>query len=397
MAMHKKAQSALSDSPPVSPIVIQKKQINIEEFFVKKMDGKEKDKSDIVEMGSVENEDTTSTQVGGDKSIKQMLQDIMVKLEPVDEMNLKLDKMLKDINQLKGDVEENKTDILELKTSVECAQATVSDLQGGVTVLKKDKLAAEQFMVKEKVFQSQIRSLEQKVLDMETYSRRENLIFYGVPEHEGENLYETIMCVIEERLQIHDAKQRMKIVRIHRIGKLSSHSESNKTNSRPIMVRFHYFPHAMEIFRKRAELKKFLGAELEHEQRGLSGGSNVPVCTGISQDFPISISNMRNQLKQVLKVAKKCDKGAFLKVDQLSFKGSTYSLQQCYSVQELDIHSIGTVKRPTAVLFHGCFSPFSNFYPCSFSHNGIQYQCVEQFYQHQKAIHANKGLVATKI
>ena len=84
MAMHKKAQSALSD---------------IEEFFVKKMDGKEKDISDIVEMGSVENEDTTSTQVGGDKSIKQMLQDIMVKLEPVDEMNLKLDKMLKDISQ----------------------------------------------------------------------------------------------------------------------------------------------------------------------------------------------------------------------------------------------------------------------------------------------------------
>ena len=31
----------------------------------------------------MENEDTTSTQVGGDKSIKQMLQDIMVKLEPV--------------------------------------------------------------------------------------------------------------------------------------------------------------------------------------------------------------------------------------------------------------------------------------------------------------------------
>ena len=33
-------------------------------------------------------------------------------------------------------------------------------------------------MVKEKVFQSQIRSLEQKVLDMETYSRRENLFFF---------------------------------------------------------------------------------------------------------------------------------------------------------------------------------------------------------------------------
>ena len=51
-----------------------------------------------------------------------------------------------------------------------------------MTVLKKDKLAAEQFVVKEKVFQSQIRSLEHKVLDMETYSI-ENLVFYGVLEH----------------------------------------------------------------------------------------------------------------------------------------------------------------------------------------------------------------------
>ena len=94
--------------------------------------------------------------------------------------------------------------------------------------------------------------------------------------------------------------QRIKIVRIHRIGKLLRHSESNKTKSRPILVCFHYFPHAMEIFRKRAELKKSQGAALEHEQRGLSGGligPNVPVCTGISQDFPTNISNTRNPLK----------------------------------------------------------------------------------------------------
>ena len=155
---------------------------------------------------------------------------------------------------------------------------------------------------------------------------------------------------------------------------------------------FHYFPHAMEIFRKRAELKKSPGAALEHEQRGLSGGPNVPVCTAIRQDFPTSISNTCNQSKQVLKVGKKCEKGVFLKA---RVKGSTYSLQQCYNVQELDIHSTGKVKRPTAALFHGNFNPFSNFFPCSCSQNGIQYHCVEQLYQ--KAIHANKGLVATKI
>ena len=207
------------------------------------------------------------------------------------------------------------------------------------------------------------------------------------------------MAVIEDRLHIEGARQRMKIVRIHRIGKMPSHPGSNK-KIRPILVRFHYFPHVMEIFKKRAELKKTHGAAQELDQRRLTGFSvvpNPPVCTGISQDFPTSVSNIRNQLKQVLKVAKTSDKDAFLKTDQLCFKGNTYTLQQCYKIKELDIHSIGTVNRQNTVLFHGRFSPFSNFYPCSFTHNGVQYNCVEQFYQHQKALHANKGFVATKI
>ena len=53
--------------------------------------------------------------------------------------------------------------------------------------------------------------------------------FLWCPRTCGENLYETIMCVIEEWLQIHDTKQRIKFSKIYRIGKLSSRVIQSQT------------------------------------------------------------------------------------------------------------------------------------------------------------------------
>ena len=205
------------------------------------------------------------------------------------------------------------------------------------------------------------------------------------------------MDVIVHRLNIPDARQRINIVRLHRIGKLAAHHTSNKPLCRPIMVRFHYFPHSMEVFGKRGCLKESLEGSSLTAHEVATGGNYSVACTGISQDFPINIVNKRNQLKQVLKIAKRYDDHAFLKVDKLVFKGIAYTVQECYNIKEFDIHTVGTWNKTKTVLFHGRFSPFSNFYPCVFSHNGIQYHCVEQFYQYQKALTSNKGLLATKI
>ena len=130
----------------------------------------------------------------------------MAKVEHVDKINEKLDTILQDVNTLKVGVEENKSEIGQLKASVQTAHSLVDGLQKDVTTLRKDKSTSDQFVMKEKVFQEQIKSLEQKIVDMETYSRRENLIFYGVPEDKGEDLQKKVMDVIVHRLNIPDAR-----------------------------------------------------------------------------------------------------------------------------------------------------------------------------------------------
>ena len=395
MASNKNSQASSSSENPLSPIVLQKQQGKIDEFFIKKPNGTGEENKSGREIAG----DLASPQTEDDKTIKDMLKDIMGQLKPMNEMNVKLDQILKDVTQLKVDVKKNKTDIGGLKSSLECTQRTVGDLQMDVNVLRKNASSVEQFVVKEKVLHTQIKTLEKKVTDMETYSRRENLIFYGIPEKQNEDLLEVIMCVIVDRLQIKDARQRIRIVRAHRTGK----STSRKGTIRPILVRFHYFPHAIEVFGKRACLKgdsrkePTEGAQQLCDGRRLSGSSNGPVCSGISQDFPASIANKRFQLKQVLKLAKVLDDHATLRADKLVVKGTEYSIQECYKIKDIDIHSIGTQTKANAVLFHGRFSPFSNFYPCLFNHEGVEYQSMEQFYQHRKALHFNKGLLATQI
>ena len=389
MALNKNSLSLTTDENPLTPIVLQKQQGKIDEFFIKKPNSTGEENRIDVEIAG----DLASPQIEDDKTIKEMLKDIMGQLKPMKEISEKLDKVLRDVNQLKGDVIQNKTNINDLKASLETTQETVGDLQSDVTALSKKVSSAEQFAIKEKVFQNELKTLEQKLINMETYSRRENLIFYGIPEKRGEDLIDVIMCVIVDRLQIKDARQRIRIVRAHRTGKLQR--TSNKPGGRPILVRFHYFPHAMEIFGKRASLKSDRRKEQVHDGIGPSGTLSGTVCTGISQDFPVSIANRRYQLKQVLKIAKEVDDRASLRADKLIFEGAAYSIQECYKIKDIDIHSIGTLTKTKAVFFHGRFSPFSNFYPCSFNLDGVEYHCVEQFYQHKKALHSNKGLLAT--
>ena len=398
MSSNNKSGSSSTGEKPLSPIVLQKQQGKIEEFFIKKPNVTGQDNSSDKEIAG----DSASPQAKDDNTIKDMLKDVLEQLKPMNEINEKLDKILKDVTQLKRDVNQNRTDIKGFKTSLESTQETVSDLQNDVTVLKKNVSSAEQFVVKEKVLHSQIRSLEEKVTDMETHSRRENLIFYGIPEKHNEDLFEVIMCVIVDMLQIKDARQRIRIVRAHRTGKLPKQATSSKARCRPVLVRFHYFPHVMEVFGKRASLKgehtkEPTGVQQVHGSRRLSESSSGSVCTGISQDFPASIASKRYQLKQVLRLAKQLDDRATLRADKLVMKGTVYSIRECYNIKDIDIHSIGTLTKANALLFHGRFSPFSNFYPCSFNYDGIEYQNVEQFYQHKKALHSNRGLLAAQI
>ena len=103
----------------------------------------------------------------------------------------------------------------------------------------------------------EISSLNQKLLYLDAYSRRENLNFMYIPEvapediEEGEGIGDTreiLWKFLEEKLHFEDLKS-IEFQRVHRSG----NKVSNKP--RPILARFLRFTDREKVFRKARKLK----------------------------------------------------------------------------------------------------------------------------------------------
>ena len=131
-------------------------------------------------------------------------------------------------------VKTNKTDevVKVLKENLEFNEDDISDL-------KRDS----------KEVQNEVFELKKQILYMETYSRRENAKFFGLPEeqntsngeermHDGtqlpaEDSKEVIYNFLEEHLQIDRPRDKIEFQRVHRLGKPNVGAKS-----RPIIARF---------------------------------------------------------------------------------------------------------------------------------------------------------------
>ena len=93
----------------------------------------------------------------------------------------------------------------------------------------------------ENVIRSQndrLKLLEYRSIDLEARSRRNNLLFKGIPEQRRENCFAEVRRFIQEELQI---DKDFYLERAHRLGRFSS------TKTRPIIVAFRDFYDTQEI------------------------------------------------------------------------------------------------------------------------------------------------------
>ena len=97
-------------------------------------------------------------------------------------------------------------------------------------------------MEKEENLQEQIDELMSKNLYLESYSRRENIKFFSIPEKEGENTEEIIREFMERELGYHDARS-VELQRVHCINR-----GRNIPGPRPIITRFLRYKNVEEIF-----------------------------------------------------------------------------------------------------------------------------------------------------
>ena len=142
----------------------------------------------------------------------------------------------------------------------------------------------------------------QATIKLESHSRRNNLIFYNIPEvrQESSATTETLYRNLEQNLdKAEEETIEIPIERVHRLGKIR---EDNKP--RPIIAKFSFHKDKERILSSARTL----------------AGTNY----GISQDFPREIVEMRKVLVKVMKEARKKGQDTKLVYDKLYMNGTRY-------------------------------------------------------------------------
>ena len=100
-----------------------------------------------------------------------------------------------------------------------------------------------------KNLEERIDVLEQENEKQQIYSRRENILLKGVKEEKGENVFEKIIGILNQRVKSKSWSYN-DIQRTHRLGRESA------DYCRAIIVRFVNFQDKLEVLRARSELEK---------------------------------------------------------------------------------------------------------------------------------------------
>ena len=240
------------------------------------------------------------------------------------------------------------------------------------------------------LWKARCEALEDSVIKMELHSRKDNIIFDGVSESDNENCADIIYDLLTEKLLIDNARNRIQFSRIHRIGKKKLLSYAGVTSSnmkpRPIIARVIHHDHKEEIMSRRRLLAE-----------PPSDGEQAPgTKIWINHDLPESLRRAKRIWSPVLKMAKEKDKQSRIVGDKLSFKGQLYGTHDL-SKLDLDIASLSMSMTSANVVFYGRYCPLSNFHPVFFAIDGVAFNCVEQYYQFQRALFARRRDIADQI
>ena len=151
---------------------------------------------------------------------------VLTKLQKLDNIESRLDNLFKAVSNIEDAVANLDKEVHNLKEKIKNTNKTVKELEESVDFndeeiakLKRDVKAA----------QKTADDLGKELLYQEHYSRRENLMFIGIEEHntmeqdethhEAENTKEIIYKFMGEELQISNPRDKIEFQRIHRVGK----------------------------------------------------------------------------------------------------------------------------------------------------------------------------------
>lgn len=217
-------------------------------------------------------------------------------------------------------------------------------------------------------------TLKEHTLSMEAYSRKDNIIIYGVNESEGESSIDCAKSVrffFKNLLELSDEQiNAIGFVRCHRLR------ESKNNNTRPIIVRFYRYSDRELIWSKVTHLK-----------------GKFPY--SMSEDFPSEVAFRRNKLYPIFKKARKMpnlEKQVSLKGDKLIIVGKQYTVDTIHTLTgQLSPRSLSERTNESIYAFGGIFSdanPMTNWYKCSFKYKNREFTSSESAYLYEQALSA---------
>ena len=273
-----------------------------------------------------------------------------------------LDDKMEKIDQRLKSIDEKVTEIESLTSRMDNLEVKIDETS---TQLGKEK-------VKVNKLQQKYDELLEKHLSLDSYNRRENLLFHGITSTPDENCTLKVKELLTNTMQISgESVDIMRFQRCHRLG---------KGEKSPIICRFAFYEDRDLVWGKRNSLKKSQYF--------------------ITENFPPEIEDRRKKLYPVLKAAKKQNKKAKIVYDKLIIESKEYSVMSLHTLpQQLVSAAQGTETKNNVTCFFTSASPLSNFHVIEdgFLIGNQKFDCVERYFQLSKAIFAEKPSEIHKI
>ena len=211
-----------------------------------------------------------------------LLPKLQVVLEELVVLETKVDSINKHVCSINAKVLQLQNKVTTLESSLKENVKAVNEMEAGITSLNAD---VEEMKVKADKTTDEVNTLRQQQWYLETYQRRENLRFYGIPEKNDEQ-ENTLEVQVDFKLNLEDAP-RFKFQRVHRVGKFNV----SQRKPRQIIARFLCYGDREQVFSQARQLK----------------GTGM----GISPDLPKGVVDIRKKQIDTLKKAKKEGRRAY--------------------------------------------------------------------------------------
>ena len=279
------------------------------------------------------------------------------------------------------------------KKLIESVRLATEKADEALTLAKKNSAILHNFKSEFKCLQhtcdnlkQENMKLKQQTSNLESYSRRNNLLLKNVPESEDNEI--TCETVVKKIMKFHLTKDndednhlidRMTFIRCHRLGA----QDTNNRRVRPMIIRFNNFSDRQWIWQKRFLLK---------DSR-----------FSLHENFSGDVEYNRRKLYPIYNAARKMEDNTrvTLNADALIINSVKYTVD---TLNELPgkLHPRNFTHRANenTHVFGGLLSEFdslSNYGRTVFTYGDIVYSSSEQAIQHSKALKFKDDLIAEKI